>query len=212
MKPSPPPRISDQNHSGIIGFQRLFEPESRKKDAAGLCVGGAFSNQLLRNANHQPARMRLVSRQMGRGLGQTDPGKEQGRRRSIPPTALPAPDIEIGLRRPVDRTMLRNLTAICELVHNRQKNCGQSLGDVGFPAGAARSGSNDRVARGRRLLLLAVGIELLEKGHQVVGFLLVHQAGIDHLGARDFRFRILDVLAEGGFVPGDPGVLVGGRI
>src|SRR6266851_2055504 len=35
------------------------------------------------------------------------PRKEQGRQRSIPQTALPAPDIEIGLRRPVDAIMPR---------------------------------------------------------------------------------------------------------
>src|SRR6267142_3393532 len=64
----------------------------------------------------------------------------------------------------------------------------------------------------KRLFLFAVGIELLEKGDQIVGFLLVLQSGIDHLGARDFRFRVLDVLAEGRLIPGDPGVLVGGLI
>src|ERR1700675_152009 len=33
--------------------------------------------------------------------------KEQGRRRSIPPTALPAPDIKIGLRHPVNYRLPR---------------------------------------------------------------------------------------------------------
>src|SRR5450756_3046190 len=45
--------------------------------------------------------------------------KEQGRRRSIPPTALPAPDIEIGLRHPVNCTLPRESTAVCDPVHNR---------------------------------------------------------------------------------------------
>src|ERR1700693_905838 len=49
------------------------------------------------------------------------PQKEQGRRRSITLTALPAPDIEIGLRHPVNRTMPRNRTGICDPVHNRRK-------------------------------------------------------------------------------------------
>jgi hypothetical protein len=33
--------------------------------------------------------------------------KKQGRRRSIPPTTLPAPDIEIGSRHPVNSTLRR---------------------------------------------------------------------------------------------------------
>ncbi len=66
--------------------------------------------------------------------------------------------------------------------------------------------------KGPALFLFPVGIELLEKGDQIVGFLLVLQAGIDHLGARDLRFRVLDVFAEGRLIPGDPGILVGGRI
>jgi hypothetical protein len=61
-----------------------------------------------------------------------------------------------------------------------------------------------------RLFLFSVGIELLEKCDQVVGLLLILQTNIDHLGARDFRFRVLDVLAEGGLIPSDSGVLVGG--
>lgn len=45
--------------------------------------------------------------------------KKQGRRRSITPTALPAPDIEIGLRHPVNCMMPRNITGKCDPVHNR---------------------------------------------------------------------------------------------
>src|SRR5712664_4289822 len=37
---------------------------ARKVDAAAPYVRAAFSKQLLRNANHQPARMRLTSRQL----------------------------------------------------------------------------------------------------------------------------------------------------
>jgi len=46
--------------------------------------------------------------------------KEQGRRRSIPSTTLPAPDIEIGSRHPVNYRMPANLTGICEPVHTRR--------------------------------------------------------------------------------------------
>jgi hypothetical protein len=35
------------------------------------------------------------------GFGPIRPSKKQGRRRSMTPTTLPAPDIEIGSRRPV---------------------------------------------------------------------------------------------------------------
>src|SRR3981081_894942 len=45
--------------------------------------------------------------------------KEQGRRRSIPSTALPAPDIEIGLRHPVNCTMARESSDICDPIHNQ---------------------------------------------------------------------------------------------
>ena len=55
--------------------------------------------------------------QLGRGQGE---GKKQGRRRSIPSTTLPAPDIEIGSRHPVNCSMQRIRTGICEPVHTRR--------------------------------------------------------------------------------------------
>src|SRR5450432_52599 len=64
----------------------------------------------------------------------------------------------------------------------------------------------------KRLLLFPVGIELLEKRDQVAGLLLVLQSGINHLGTRDFRFRVLDVVAEGSLIPGDARILVRVRI
>ncbi|MBR1284233.1 hypothetical protein JQ597_19470 [Bradyrhizobium sp. AUGA SZCCT0177] len=45
--------------------------------------------------------------------------KKQGRRRSIPSTTLPAPDIEIGSRHPVNCSMQEIPAAICEAVHTR---------------------------------------------------------------------------------------------
>jgi hypothetical protein len=53
--------------------------------------------------------------------GITAPQKNKAVRRSITPTALPAPDIEIGLRRPVEATMPRILAGKCDPVHSRQK-------------------------------------------------------------------------------------------
>ena len=56
------------------------------------------------------------------GAGSKSPAhKKQGRRRSITLTALPAPDIEIGLRHPVNWTMPRDRTDICDPFHNRRK-------------------------------------------------------------------------------------------
>ena len=51
------------------------------------------------------------------GEGSVAP-KEQGRRRSMPSTTLPAPDIEIGLRHPVCLKMHRNYAGTCDLSHN----------------------------------------------------------------------------------------------
>jgi hypothetical protein len=79
--------------------------------------GFAFSKQTVLKANHQPARVggqRLIA--------WIKPAREkQGRRRSIPPTTLPAPDIEIGLRHPVNYTMTDLGAGICDPVHNRHK-------------------------------------------------------------------------------------------
>ena len=50
-----------------------------------------------------------------------DAPKKQGRRRSMPSTTLPAPDIEIGSRHPVNHIMTRIRTVKCEPVHNRRR-------------------------------------------------------------------------------------------
>ena len=47
--------------------------------------------------------------------------KKQGRRRSMPPTTLPSPDIEIGSRHPVNYMLPRIRTEICEPAHIGQK-------------------------------------------------------------------------------------------
>src|ERR1700730_683483 len=75
-----------------------------------------------------------------RGFGTGGPAKKQGRRRSITPTALPAPDIKIGSRRPVNRILTRFFTGKCDPVHKRRKkSCGQLLGES-WPR-AIRSGT-----------------------------------------------------------------------
>src|SRR6185437_212879 len=59
------------------------------------------------------------------------------------------------------------------------------------------------------LLLFTLGVELLEIGPKFAGFLFVLDAGEDHLGARDFGLRILDVFLESRLAPDDAGILVG---
>src|ERR1700730_9386686 len=59
------------------------------------------------------------------------------------------------------------------------------------------------------LLRLAVLIEGRDVGPEVVGLLLVLDAGQDHLGAGDLSPGVLDVLEELFLVPGDAGILVG---
>jgi hypothetical protein len=54
------------------------------------------------------------------GFGTGGPAKKQGRRRSITPTALPAPDIKIGSRRPVNCILTRFFTGKCDPVHKRR--------------------------------------------------------------------------------------------
>jgi len=55
-------------------------------------------------------------------------------------------------------------------------------------------------------------IELFEIGDDIVNLLRIFQAWKSHLGAGYLGLRILDVFAEGGFVPSDSGILVRGRI
>jgi hypothetical protein len=50
---------------------------------------------------------------------------------------------------------------------------------------------------------------LLDVGPQILDFLLVLDAGKDHLGTGDFGPWVLDVLGKGLFVPDDAGILVG---
>ena len=62
------------------------------------------------------------------------------------------------------------------------------------------------ICRHRRHLLwsfLPAHVELLEVGNEVVDPLLVLEPGIDHLGAGDLGPRVLDVIPEGGLVPGE---------
>ena len=67
-----------------------------------------------------------------------------------------------------------------------------------------------RCVRGtRELLRLAVLVVLREERPEVAGFLLVLDPGEHHFGAGDLGLGILDVVLEGGFIPGDAGILVG---
>src|SRR3546814_1126764 len=55
-------------------------------------------------------------------------------------------------------------------------------------------------------------IELVQVGDQILDLLFVLQSRIRHLGSGNLLPRILDVLREGLLVPGEVGVLVGGRV
>jgi hypothetical protein len=132
---SPPKMISGKNFRTKATLEssisRLsFESEARKKGSPqDGYPGTAFSRQSPRNANHQPARMRRVAGRSG-GAANHAARKEQGRRRSIPLTALPAPDIEIGSRRPVECIVARDSAGICDPFHNRRKKVAARPGDA----------------------------------------------------------------------------------
>src|SRR6202051_4262852 len=60
--------------------------------------------------------------------------------------------------------------------------------------------------------LLSRRVELFEIGDDIVNLLRIFQAWKSHFGTGYFGLRILDVFAESGFIPGDAGILVCGRI
>jgi hypothetical protein len=98
-------------------------------DFPPVCWNVHSTKQLLRKANHQPARIRLISVADASGASGKSGTKKQGRRRSITPSGLASPDIEIGLRRPVNYSLTRNFTEKCDPFHNRHKKC--SAGSFG---------------------------------------------------------------------------------
>src|SRR5712671_4710927 len=61
-------------------------------------------------------------------------------------------------------------------------------------------------------LLFSRRIELFEIGDDIVNLLWIFQAWKGHFGTGYLGLRILDVFAESGFIPGDSGILVRGRI
>jgi hypothetical protein len=69
----------------------------------------------------KPSSLLRSGRKAGRSLKVL---KKQGRRRSIPSTTLPAPDIEIGSRHPVNYRMPGILPGMCEPFHKNRKSCG----------------------------------------------------------------------------------------
>jgi hypothetical protein len=62
-----------------------------------------------------------VAGRRGRAAAQKIGHKKQGRRRNIPSTTLPAPDIEIGSRHPVNFRMPGIPAGMCEPVHKGGK-------------------------------------------------------------------------------------------
>jgi hypothetical protein len=86
-------------------------------------LGGAFGLQSGANANHLLERCGAVGARSGPKIGH----KKQGRRRNIPSTTLPAPDIKIGSRHPVNFTMPGILAGMCEPVHKGGKKLRQRV-------------------------------------------------------------------------------------
>jgi hypothetical protein len=67
--------------------------------------------------------------------------KKQGHRRSIPPTTLPAPDIEIGSRHPVNYTLPRLRSGKCDPFHNRREKVADgSFWEEGWLCGKPHDG------------------------------------------------------------------------
>jgi hypothetical protein len=86
-----------------------------------VCWNVDSTKQVPRKANHQPARIEADISGRCAGASGKSATKEQGRRRSITPSDLASPDIEIGSRRPVNYTFTRNFTDECDPFHNRHK-------------------------------------------------------------------------------------------
>src|SRR3979490_2883870 len=85
---------------------------------------------------------------------------------------------------------------------------GRNAWTCGHPSRRAQ-GRAPQDAGSAPLLRLAVLVVLREERPEIVGFLLVLDAGEGHLGAGNLRLRILDVVLEFGLAPGDAGILVG---
>jgi hypothetical protein len=90
----------------------LFSPETVLTEIRVCLHGSARAFRLLRAA------ARFFPALAGRPVTRSGDAKKQGRRRSMPPTTLPAPEIEIGSRLPVSLIITRNRAGRCEPVHN----------------------------------------------------------------------------------------------
>src|SRR3569833_2665984 len=75
--------------------------------------------------------------------------------------------------------------------------------------GSQKAGRTQLRTNTEGLLLLAVGAVRAVFGSEALGYLLVLDAGEDHLGARELDARVLDVFEELRLVPGDARLLVG---
>jgi hypothetical protein len=126
VRPSELPReFPEQNRAGIMNFQGFLEAESRKESGRRSTLRESRIQQAIAAERKSPACEDAAditaAGLRGGGRGIRPARKEQGRRRSIPLTALPAPDIKIGLRRPVECIVPRDFAVICDPFHSRQK-------------------------------------------------------------------------------------------
>src|SRR5258708_1889822 len=134
-----PGELPEQNRAGIMDFQGFLEAESSAESGRARTLGEHRIQQAIAAERKSPAcedAAGITAACWGRS-GMRRARKEQGRRRSIPLTALPAPDIKIGSRRPVGCIMPRDFAVICDPFHIRKKSCGPPFG--GGPAAAPES-------------------------------------------------------------------------
>src|SRR5260370_14771822 len=98
-----------------MDFQGFLEAESHTESGRRRTLGESRIQQTIAAERKSPAcedAAGITAACLGGGRGYRRARKEQGRRRSIPLTALPAPDIKIRSRRPLKSTLRRGFSAI----------------------------------------------------------------------------------------------------
>jgi len=103
-----------------------FQAASQGRSPRAVLSRAVFMFAVTTDASHSAHCTSWTPRgRLGTCAGYSSQGtKKQGRRRSIPSTTLPAPDIEIGSRHPVKCTLQGISTDKYETVHTRLEKIG----------------------------------------------------------------------------------------